>query len=301
MAPSHPIPSDLQADVFLVRDARRRGLSADSLRRESLARPIRGVRVSAEHAGLSERLTAYAIHRQRDFAFSHVTAAVLYGIPLPSYHAEEIHVSVPDPGRAPNIAGYVGHKLKRWAVREVAGFPVTTPEQTWLDLAPTLDHEALVVAGDFLVSGQPLLTDRAALREAISASSGRRGVGRARVALERVRTGAESPGETRLRLLLVDAGLPEPQLNHRILDRDGTFVARADLVYTGARIAIEYEGDVHRLDTEVWRRDIRRRERVEDLGWRMVRVTADDLRSPVTLVSRIRHLLRTRLPHPSPR
>ena len=120
---------------------------------------------------------------------------------------------------------------------------------------------------------------------------------RARAALEHVRRGSESPGETRLRLALAAAGLPEPALNFHIVDRRGLFVARADLVYPVERIALEYEGDIHRLDRSVWRKDIARRERVEDLGWRVVRVTADDLTDPGALTSRLRRLLRTRLPH----
>jgi len=94
--------------------------------------------------------------------------------------------------------------------------------------------------------------------------------------------------------MLVHAGLPEPSLNYRILDTRGAFVARADLVYPVAKLALEYEGDVHRVDRDVWRKDIARRERVEDLGWRMVRVTADDLHHPAALVARIRRLLRAR-------
>ena len=170
-------------------------------RSDAVTRPFRGARIVGTRAGLPARLTAYALHRRVDFAFSHVTAAVLYGIPLPPRMLDEIHVSVPDPGRAPQITGFVGHKLSRWQTREVDGFPVTTPEQTWLDLAPMMDERSLVVAGDYLVNGRTPLTDRGRLAEAIAAAAGRRGVGRARKALERIRTGSESPGETRLRLL----------------------------------------------------------------------------------------------------
>ncbi|NYD74135.1 hypothetical protein [Leifsonia soli] len=242
------------------------------------------------------RLRAFAAHRLTDYAFSHTTAAALYGIPLPAWCSAEIHVSVPGTCRAPVVRGHVGHKLSRWEITEVRGLPVTRPEQTWLDLATLLDVQELVVAGDSLVGGRPPLTSLELLSAAVAASAGRRGAGRARHALERVRRGAESPGETRLRLALSDAGLPEPILNHPIFDPSGRFVARVDLAYIGPRVALEYEGDIHRVDRATWRKDITRRELVEDLGWRMVRITADDLRDQAALVARITHLLLARAP-----
>ncbi|MEV8212470.1 hypothetical protein [Leifsonia sp. NPDC077715] len=286
--------SHLDRRPFRVESALAAGVSAHRLRSGDLTRPIRGIRLVGSHVGLADRLRAYALHRRVDFAFSHTTAAILYGAPLPQELPADIHVSVPDPCRAPQIEGFVGHKLSRWEVRTVDGFPVTTPEQTWLDLAGILGTSALVIAGDFLVGGAHPLSDRARLAAAISRSAGRRGVGRARVALEHVRRGSESPGETRLRMLLAAYEFPEPRLNHTILDTHGGFVARVDFAYVEARVALEYEGDVHRVDREVWQRDIRRRERVEDLGWRMVRVTASGIRAPDELVARLRHLLRIR-------
>lgn len=147
------------------------------------------------------------------------------------------------------------------------------------------------MVGDFLIGGDEPLTDRLALARAIAASPGRRGIARAKEALESIRTGSESPGESRLRLILADAGLPVPLLNHELRDASGIFVARIDLAYPRERIALEYEGDIHRVDRQTWSKDIRRRERVEDLGWRMIRVTADDVHRPAELVQRIRRLI----------
>ncbi|MGN6762175.1 MAG: hypothetical protein ACTHJI_12725 [Leifsonia sp.] len=270
------------------------GISVGRSRSARLVKPFRGMRIERDVDSTTARLHAFAVHRRTDFAFSHSTAAAIYGLPLPSWSSESIHVTVPAGCRPPVVRGFVGHKLAHWNTVEVEGLPVTTPEQTWLDLATMLRHDDLVVVGDHLVGGPHALTDRERLRRAISESAGRRGTGHARLALESVRTGSESPGETRLRLMLVHAGLPEPSLNYRILDTRGASVARADLVYPVAKLALEYEGDVHRVDRDVWRKDIARRERVEDLGWRMVRVTADDLHHPAALVDRIRRLLRTR-------
>jgi hypothetical protein len=284
------LPAELRETSFTIATAADLGVGRKRLRGNDLLVPIRGTRLAPEADGLIARCRAYALHRRVDYAFSHTTAAELYGVPLPRGDGR-IHVTVRAPGRAPVIQGHVGHKLSRWETRTVHDLPVTTPEQTWLDLAPLLHRDALVVAGDYFVGGDEPLSDRLALARAIAAAPGRRGIGRAREAIESIRPGAESPGESRLRLLLVDAGLPVPLLNHELRDSSGAFVARIDLAYPHARIALEYEGDIRRVDRRTWQKDIRRRERVEDLGWRMIRVTADDLRAPRELIGRVRRLL----------
>ena len=288
--PLSPLPRPLVEGAFRVRDAREGGLTRSRLRGSDLVRPFRGMRLPAGADGLIERCHAYAEHRRVDFAFSHLTAAILYEAPLPRLDDPPIHVSVRAPGRAPEIAGFVGHKLSAWATVERMGLPVTTPEQTWIDLASLLTPTDLIVVGDFFVSGRQPLTTRESLARAIAVTPGRRGIARARRAIDRVRVGTESPDETRLRLLLESAGLPAARSNLEVFDGD-RFVARVDLAYPDARVAVEYEGDIHRVDRAVWRRDIRRRERLEDIGWRTVRVTADDLARPAELIARLRRLL----------
>ena len=90
---------------------------------------------------------------------------------------------------------------------------------------------------------------------------------------------SESGPETRVRLLLRAGGLPTPEVNHVVLDARGRFVARVDLGWPEAKLAVEYDGDHHR-DRDQWVRDLRRRERLEALGWTVVVLTAADLRGP---------------------
>lgn len=103
---------------------------------------------------------------------------------------------------------------------------------------------------------------------------------------------AESPGETRLRVRLVRAGLPPPQTQHVIVDEYGFELARADLAYPEAKLAIEYDGDVH-FDRRGGQRDRQRDVILAGYGWLTVRFVRDDLDAAQTPY-RVEHLLRTR-------
>src|SRR5207248_5220280 len=99
---------------------------------------------------------------------------------------------------------------------------------------------------------------------------------------------SESPMETRLRLLLIRAGLPWPDVQYVVLDDDGRFVARVDLAYAHLRIAMEYDGDHHR-DRDTFARDVRRQNALVQLGWTVLRFTARDVyRSPERVVAEVR-------------
>lgn len=87
-----------------------------------------------------------------------------------------------------------------------------------------------------------------------------------------------SPLETDLRLLLNDAGLPEPALDVEVRDPDGRLIAILDAAYPGPRVAIEAEGDHHRTDAAQWARDIERQAALTARGWEVVRVTSAHIR-----------------------
>ncbi|MDL9980827.1 hypothetical protein [Microbacterium candidum] len=128
---------------------------------------------------------------------------------------------------------------------------------------------------------------------AIATWPGRRGIRNLRRAIELVDPNAESPKESELRVLLIEAGLPHPVPQHVVHDRDGRLVARVDLAYPDRLIAIEYEGDHHR-EREQWRADLARRRRLESLGWRYIPVTQADLDDPHALLADLSSALRHR-------
>ena len=177
----------------------------------------------------------------------------------------------------------------------IKGLNVIGPEDTWAQLSATLSVSDLVVIGDYLAtgdepySGKPPPSTLEQLAGAVRRHGRRRGVRSLRSALEYVRYGSMSPQETRLRLALVDAGLPEPEPNHRVVDGRGRLLALVDLAYPAHMVAVEYLGDHHRTDAEVYHKDIARREMLVERGWFVILVTAGD-RFPF-VVDRVRRAL----------
>jgi G:T-mismatch repair DNA endonuclease (very short patch repair protein) len=100
---------------------------------------------------------------------------------------------------------------------------------------------------------------------------------------------AASPPETRLRLVMLRAGLPTPVAQFRVFDDDG-LIARVDFAYPELRIAIEYDGAWH-AESGQFARDRRRLNRLRAAGWRVVFVTAADMYDPEALVRQIARAL----------
>lgn len=232
-------------------------------------------------------------------AFSHATAALLYGAPLPAAYSSPspLHIISPTVTRS-RTSGTIGHRAaSRIPITLRFGLPVVAPAVTWMHLAAPLSPEDLTAVGDFLVTGAlhsrgaegPLATIEE-LAEALEAGAGCRGARGARWALEHIRVGPASRMETLLRLVMVAAGLPEPVIGPPVAVAGGSLTLHPDLAYPDLRIAIEYEGAGHR-DAGRWERDIERRELFEDAGWRVIRVTRHALfDEPEALIARIRRV-----------
>lgn len=244
------------------------------------ALPYRRLRADhAQPASVLELAKAYSQRMPATHVFSHATAAVIQGMWLP-YRLEtdrRLHVSVPQNARAPQMVGTVGHKREVLVIGQVEGLRVTSLLHTWIDVAPTLRRVELVAAADFLCRGRNPIHTPEELKVVAAELTGRRGCRALREAASLARAAVDSPQETKTRLFIVDDGIPEPEVNFVIRDSDGYFVARVDLAWPRFRVCVECEGDGHRTDPKQFRKDITRRERAEDQGWRMVRITDDDL------------------------
>ncbi|MEC5185117.1 hypothetical protein RCH12_002593 [Cryobacterium sp. MP_3.1] len=200
------------------------------------------------------------------------------------------------PARAMDARDVVGHRLRLPPddLVERGVLVLTGPARTWLDLAAVLTLGELVAIGDYLLYWESPIVTRGELSAAIEGFSGRRGLKRARAALPLLRTRSESPRESMLRVIIVLAGLPEPECNYNVFDEQARFLARGDLVYPEYKLLLEYQGDHHRTDRAQWRSDIRRVGRLEDHGWQVLQFTDDDLNDPTALVARIRRRLTQR-------
>jgi len=127
------------------------------------------------------------------------------------------------------------------------------------------------------------------LRQWIASHAGYRGIGNLRQAIELAEPATESPMETRLRLLLVLAGLPKPKVQVSLRDENGIFIARPDLYYPTKRLAIEYDGASHRTSIAA---DNRRQNRLLEAGHRLLRFSASDvLQTPMAVVGLVRRAL----------
>jgi hypothetical protein len=159
-------------------------------------------------------------------------------------------------------------------IETVQGMAVTTPARTALDLArhrpldvAVAEIDALARAAKLKVADVELLAER---------YKGRRGIRDARVALDLVDPGAESPRETWLRLLLIRAGFPRPETQIPVYDEYGQLVAELDMGWPDVKVAAEYDGDHHWKNVRQIERDIRRYEDITRQRWIDVRVTRAD-------------------------
>lgn len=132
------------------------------------------------------------------------------------------------------------------------------------------------------------------LRDAAVSWTGR-GADLARRAAGYVRKGVDSPMESRLRMLIVLAGLPEPEVNVVVRRADGSVNLRFDLCYRALRLVVEYDGRQHRDDLDQWDRDLDRGDWFDDGSWRVVKVVARGIyRRPDETIRRVHKALSAR-------
>lgn len=222
---------------------------------------------------------------------SHYTAAEIWGGVVPAQ--PRTHISVPGAGNRSERRGIHAHASGPSTAKAVhRGVPLTPPDQTFLDLASQLSLVELVVLGDSLVRRGR--TSPGSLVAAADAYQGR-GARSARRAARLVRCGVDSAMESLLRMLIVLAGLPEPQVNFTLRGSDGAVVMRFDLSYPGLKVIVEYDGRQHADDPDQWARDVARREELDRLGWRLIVVRAPDIYSrPDLTLHRVGGVLRER-------
>lgn len=234
---------------------------------------------------LHDRIRAAWLWSQRRGVIAGVAAAALHGARWidPESVVELVH----DNPRAP--AGVVVRRdlLLAGETARIADMAVTTPARTAFDLGRRGNLNSAVARVDALINATGL--SAAAVAELAAAHPRARGRRRLDAMLALTDGGAQSPKETWLRLVLVRAGFPPPRTQIPVIGPQGHPFAYLDLGWPESMVAVEYDGDHHRTDRRQYVKDIRRRERLERMGWIVVTVVAED--RPVRIVERVRDAL----------
>lgn len=221
---------------------------------------------------------------------SHATAARVWGLPVPALPDE--HVTVvrrQDRRTRDGIVCHCAPDATADLVRLVDGVQVSSPEQVFVELATQLPLVELVVVGDHMVRHGLVRLDR--LRAHCVEARGA-GAVQARAAAAFVRERVDSPMESRLRMLIVLAALPEPRVNITYGDDEGLAFRRYDLSWPEVRLIVEYDGRHHVERIEQWESDLARREGIDDDEWRILVVIAKGIyKEPGTTVEKIHRLL----------
>lgn len=201
------------------------------------------------------------------------TAAAAYG--FDTQDVVDLHVLNPEDQLLRHSDGLVVHRREGGPLTIVDGRPATTPEWTAVEVARSLRRpRALATLDAALRSGtcNPTTLALAAARQ-----KGRRGIVHVRELIPLARPEAESPMESEARLAMHDCGVPDPELQHEIIDRDGR-LWRVDFAWPEFRVAVEYDGYDWHSQPDDFIRDRQRRAALIELGWTVMSIVADDVR-----------------------
>jgi hypothetical protein len=233
----------------------------------------RGVYIEKDRdVTLRDRAIGAWLVSRRNAVISGVAASALHGAPWvdPDVPIELAGAKCsPQEGLIPRAERVADDEITR-----IAGLPVTTRVRTAFDLGRHLDRPQALARLDALMWNQRFSRD--AVLELAQRYPRARGVCQLRELLPLVDRGAESPRESITRLWLHDAGFPRPETQIPVLAGSTQPVAWLDMGWRDFMVAVEYDGDHHRKNRKQYIKDIARLRMVEALGWKVVRVIAED-------------------------
>lgn len=219
------------------------------------------------------------------------TAAALYG--FDTENTSRLHIL--DPGvRMRPSGGTMVHQRIGAPLRRVEGRLATSPAWTAIEVARVLRRpRALATLDAALHIGA---CTRGELDAVIREQKGRRGIVMVREVVAHADRRAESPMESEARLLFIDSGLPMPELQYGIIDRDGR-LWRVDFAWPEAMVVAEYDSVEWHVGRDALLHDRLKTARLQECGWTTIPMTVDDIRrDPIGLVTRINgHITRPRL------
>jgi hypothetical protein len=288
---SAPTPAVTPLDVhrpFRRAEALTAGITARQLRGPLFRRVVTGVYISARVPDRPwVRAAAAVLVHPPGAVATHTSSGRVLGAPLPPDPFEHVTVSSDGERRPSRSVRCHVAALEAADVTLVDTVRISAPRRMFREVATLLPLVDAVVVGDWLCRhGHATPTD---LEEASV------GCRRAEHAAPYVRARVDSPMETRVRMLLVLAGLPEPVVNAELRDENGFVVARLDLSWPRARLGVEYDGRQHVESAAQWERDVDRLGDLDELGWRTIRLTSRSVyRRPEETLQRVWRALRER-------
>ncbi|MDT0275732.1 endonuclease domain-containing protein [Blastococcus goldschmidtiae] len=283
MPPPH-VPALLRRRLFRGTAVVRAGLLTHrQLDGPTWRRLFRDVYVHAQVPVTHELRVRGAVLLLPDAVVTGRSAAVLWGVPLADA-CDDVELTLPPDSHQRRIPGLVVRRAvlqpeDHWRRGDV---PVTTAEATAVRLAAALPTDRAVAAVDQLVASG--VVDLAPVRARAARERGP-GAAHARTVCALADGLAQSPQETRLRLLMHRHGVPPPVAQYRVMVRD-RFVARVDFAWPERRLAVEYDGAWHGEPAQLGR-DRHRLNRLRAAGWQVVFVTAADWRRPTEIIATI--------------
>lgn len=237
---------------------------------------------------LRDRIYGAWLWSRRRAVVAGVAASVMHGA---SYADVDIAIElIARNGRPP--AGLVvrNDTVADDEIVHVGGMPVTTQERTAFDLGRYLPRLATVQRLDAMMWARQFSVDDVLLLA--KRYPGARGLKGLRTALPLVDGGAASPQETRVRLLLIDAGFPRPQTQILVVEGRGRLVAVPDMGWREFGVVVNYDGDHHRTNRGVYVKDQHQKRKLESMGYIVIRVIAED--SDADIIARVERALRSR-------
>ncbi|UOZ11763.1 endonuclease domain-containing protein [Amycolatopsis sp. WQ 127309] len=266
-----------------------------------LAQPWRGVVIHAADAlNLATRAQAALIAVGPPAALSGATSLALHGIS--AAHDPAVHLTVPYSRRVESRAGLVIHRAEFLPsdVIELDGLAMFSVDLALADFLCDGDKRTAFAALDEAMHG--LAPDhcrrlRENVRDRVLDRRSRRGIHRAQMLLALATGKAESPPESILRLIVVEAGFPAPEAQYEVATIDGRTFYVLDIAWPEVRIALEYDGFAAHEERQ--ERDAERDGRLAGRGWVTIRATAADLRDPSRVLAELRAQFTRRAARPA--
>lgn len=246
---------------------------------------------SAQTPDLLGRLAALDIFMGRQAVACLGTAATLYG--FDTENTTTIHVLDPGVRMRPTV-GLMVHQRTGARLQRVSGRLATAPAWTAVEVARQLRRPRALATLDAAL--RSMRCTRFEIESAVNEQRGRRGIVAVRELLPLADPQAESAMESEVRLVIIDHGLPLPELQYPIYGRGGE-LWRVDFAWPERRLAAEYESVGWHAGRNEMLRDKTRWGKIQELGWTIIPIVVSDVRQePHRLAQRIAtHLDRTRI------